>query len=107
MLQHIKSKKSQVSPYLCEECSEFFSAFADKTRMEIVMTFVAKKEICVNDIASNFSLSRPTISHHLTILKRAKILTSRKVGKEIFYSVNKCYIKDMLTSVLGDVDTCC
>jgi DNA-binding transcriptional ArsR family regulator len=99
--------KSLKSRYLCEECGDFFTAFADITRQEIIMIFVTEKELCVNDIANKFTLSRPTISHHLNLLKRAKILNSRKNGKEIFYSINKPYIKEMLTSVLKAIDNCC
>ena len=93
--------------YLCEECSDFFSAFADKTRQEIIMIFTKHKELCVTDIANKFSLSRPTISHHLNLLKRVKILNTRKEGKEIYYSINKPYIQDLLGSVLKDIESCC
>ena len=92
---------------MCAECSEFFSAMADKTRQEIIMIFVHQKEFCVSDIASRFTLSRPTISHHLNLMKRSRILSSRKEGKEIFYSVNKAYIKELLTSVANDIEGCC
>jgi ArsR family transcriptional regulator, arsenate/arsenite/antimonite-responsive transcriptional repressor len=98
---------SLVSRYMCEECADFFSAFSDKTRQEIVMIFTKQREFCVNDIASQFSLSRPTISHHLNLLKRAKILSSRKEGKEIYFSINKPYIVEILKSVLKDIDDCC
>jgi DNA-binding transcriptional ArsR family regulator len=107
MLKHIKNKKHYKGIDLCNECSEFFSAFADKTRQEIIMIFTNHKEICVNDIANQFTLSRPTISHHLNLLKRVKILNTRKEGKEIYYSINKSYIKDLLSSVLKDIDSCC
>ncbi len=63
--------------------------------------------LCVNDIAENFTLSRPTISHHLNIMKRAKILNTRKDGKEVYYSINKSYVKRLLTSVLDSIDSCC
>jgi len=92
---------------VCEECIELMRAMADKTRQEIIMTFTSAKEICVNDIAKQFTLSRPTISHHLNLMKRAKILNSRKEGKEIYFSINKKYIKELLSSVLKSIDYCC
>ena len=108
MLKHIKNTKlSKKDMYLCEECIELFRAFADKTRQEIIFVFAAKKEICVNDIAENFTLSRPTVSHHLNIMKRAKVLNTRKDGKEVYYSVNKPYIKGLLKSILDSIDNCC
>jgi len=86
---------------------EMLRALADKTRQEIIMVFTVSKELCVNDIAKNFTLSRPTISHHLNLMKRAGILNSRKEGKEILFSINKTYIKDMMTSILNRIDKCC
>ncbi len=108
MLKHIRNKKStKTDILLCEECLELFRAMADKTRQEIIMVFAAQKEICANDIAKNFVLSRPTISHHLNLMRRAKLLNSRKDGKEVFYSINKSYIKRLITSVLDNIDRCC
>jgi len=107
MFKHIKNIKHHKGICLCNECSEFFSAFADKTRQEIILIFTNQKELCVNDIASQFILSRPTISHHLNLLKREKILNTRKEGKEIYYSINKPYIKKLLSAVLKDIDSCC
>ena len=108
MLKHIKNiKPRKKDVYLCEECLELFRAFADKTRQEIIMVFATNKEICVNDIAKNFTLSRPTISHHLNLMKRAKVLNTRKDGKEVYYSINKSYIKGLLTSILDNIDSCC
>ena len=107
MLKHINNAKKINKAFLCDECSEFFNAFADKTRQNIIMIFVKERELCANDIANRFTLSRPTISHHLNLLKRTKILNSRKDGKEIYYSINKSYIKDFLTSVLADINGCC
>ncbi|MCK9422163.1 MAG: metalloregulator ArsR/SmtB family transcription factor [Bacteroidales bacterium] len=108
MVKHIKNtKQKEPDTYLCEECLELLRALADKTRQEIIMVFATSKEICVNDIAKNFTLSRPTISHHLNLMKRAKVLSSRKEGKEIYYSINKSYIKNLITSVLDKIDMCC
>ncbi len=107
MIKRINKMNMLKNTCLCEGCSDFFSAFADKTRQEIIMIFVTEKELCANDIANKFTLSRPTISHHLNLLKRAKILNTRKDGKEIYFSINKPYIKDFLTSILKDIDSCC
>jgi len=46
-------------------------------------------ERCVSDLVQRFGLSQPTISHHLALLKRAGLVTNRKVGKQVFYSINQ------------------
>ncbi len=77
------------------DCCSFFKAVADPTRVKIMM-LLAKREMCVSDICQHFQMKQPSISHHLNILKNAKIVTDRKEGKEVYYSLNSCCI-----------DSCC
>lgn len=86
---------------------ELLSAMSDTTRQEIVHLFAVKKELRANDIANNFALSRPTVSHHLNLMKRSGILISRKSGKEIYYSLNKKNIIGVLTSLLKTIKKSC
>ncbi|MBI5554615.1 MAG: winged helix-turn-helix transcriptional regulator [Elusimicrobia bacterium] len=86
---------------------ELLRALSDKTRQEIIMIFADKKEVCVNDIAKKFILSRPTISHHLNLMKRAKLLNARKEGKEIYYSFNKSYVVKLMQSIVNNLKACC
>lgn len=82
------------------------SALTDKTRQEILSLFHTHRELCVTDIAENFSLSRPTISHHLNLMKRAKLLNARKEGKEIYYSFNRDYVIGLMESILESLKEC-
>ncbi len=93
--------------YSVDECLGFLRALADKTRQEIIMIFASQKEVCVSDIAKNFTLSRPTISHHLNLMKRSGLLNSRKEGKEIYYSFNKPYVAKVMESILSSIKRCC
>lgn len=106
MNKHIKTNV-QENFFPCEYCMDLLRALADKTRQQIIFLFIKNKELCVNDIAKEFSLSRPTISHHLSLMKRAKLLNSRKEGKEIYHSINKKYIQETLTSILNNINCCC
>ena len=60
---------------------------ADDTRQRILV-MLSEREMCVGDIVDAFDMSQPTISHHLSILKQFKLVTSRKEGKQVFYAVN-------------------
>jgi DNA-binding transcriptional ArsR family regulator len=86
---------------------EVFNALSDDTRQKILKVVTCQKEICVNDIAANFDLSRPTISHHLNLMRRVKILNSRKEGKEIYYSFNKTEVVKVLEAFLNELKKCC
>ena len=96
-----------ISNFPVEENLEILSALADKTRQEIILIFYNRKDARVSDIAAQFKLSRPTISHHLNLMKRLKILNARKEGKEIYYSFNKSYVTNILESLLNFLNNCC
>ena len=46
------------------------------------------------------TLSRPTVSHHLKLLREAGVLASEKIGKEVFYRINKPFLEESLEAVL-------
>jgi len=79
---------------------DILKALADETRLDI-LKLLGNKEMNVNEIAQNSRVSRPTISHHLQIMKRARIVEARKEGKETFYSVNNYVLTSLAQSILG------
>lgn len=79
---------------------EVMKALSDETRVDILY-IIGNSEINVNEIAKNCKVSRPTISHHLQIMKRAGILTSRKSGKEMYYSINKYKLTSLAETILS------
>jgi len=79
--------------------ARFFSALGDTTRQQIMLVFEPSEEICVNDIARLFKLSRPAISHHLKVLRDARLLQCEKRGKEVYYRVNQAYCVEVLRTV--------
>ena len=67
---------------------EFCKALSDSTRQQILVMLL-EGEMCVNDIVEAFNMSQPTISHHLSILRQFKLVTSRKDGKQVYYAINQ------------------
>jgi DNA-binding transcriptional ArsR family regulator len=70
-------------------CVDFCRALGDETRQELLRLLQEHGEQCVSDLVHRFGLSQPTISHHLQLLKRAGLVTSRKEGKQVFYSIEQ------------------
>ena len=70
------------------DCVEFCKALADPTRQKILEMLLVK-ERPVGEVVEAFNLTQPTVSHHLEILSRNGLLTSRKNGKQVFYRTNK------------------
>ena len=67
---------------------EFGKALADETRQKI-MGLCCCKWLNVSDIVAALDVAQPTVSHHLKILKNAGLVTARRQGKEILYTLNQ------------------
>ncbi len=76
-----------------------FKALNDKTRRDI-LELLKKEDLTAGQIAEHFSFSKPTISHHLDLLKQAELLTSVKKGQFIFYSLNTTVMDELLKWML-------
>ena len=79
--------------------NNIFKALNDKTRREILM-LLREKDLTAGEIADHFDISKPSISHHLDLLKRADLVSAQKEGQFIYYSINTSIIEDILQWVL-------
>lgn len=69
------------------EASDLFSLLSDSTRLKILW-LLCHNEACVCDIASAIDMSSPAVSHHLRSLKQLGIITFRRIGKEVHYTLS-------------------
>jgi len=72
-------------------CTHCFKSVSVPSRMAIYnhLNKTEGKEATVGEIVNHVGLTQPTISYHLQEMKNTGLLKSKKVGKEVFYSVNK------------------
>lgn len=72
-----------------------FKAFNDTTRREI-LELLKNGELTAGEISNRFKISKPSISHHLDLLKQAGLIQSVKEGRYIYYSLNTRVIDEMV-----------
>lgn len=77
-----------------------FKALNDETRRQII-ELLKKQDMTAGDIADHFDISKPSISHHLDLLRQADIVTSIKKGQFIYYSLNATVLDEIITWFLG------
>ncbi|MEN8186891.1 MAG: autorepressor SdpR family transcription factor [Bacteroidota bacterium] len=77
-----------------------FKALNDKTRRDI-LELLKDKELTAGGIADKFNISKPSISHHLDILKRADLVTSEKRGQFIYYNINTTILEDIFQWIIN------
>jgi len=67
--------------------NDVFKALSDPTRRKI-LELLYEKDMTAGDIANYFNISKPSISHHLSILKNSKLVFTERQGQNIIYSLN-------------------
>ncbi len=72
-----------------------FKALNDATRREI-LEMLQKKDLTAGEIAEQFHISFPSISHHLDLLKQAQLVTTKKEGQYVYYSINTTVMDEIL-----------
>lgn len=75
--------------------AETFKALSDPTRREI-LNLLKKRSMPAGEIADHFHTTGATISHHLSILKEADLITDRREGKYIYYELNLSVFEEIL-----------
>ena len=81
--------------------SRAFTALGDEHRQRILLTFERGERLNVGQIVEVSTLSRSAVSHHLKLLKASGVLGSEKVGKEVYYWIDKPFLEESLKAVLA------
>jgi DNA-binding transcriptional ArsR family regulator len=79
--------------------NSLFKALNDETRRRIV-DLLKEKDMNAGEISDEFNISKPSISHHLDILRRADLVTSEKKGQFIVYSLNTTILEDLIKWII-------
>ena len=86
------------SAMLCEndydDMSQIFDMFGDSTRLKI-MSALFTHELCVSDLSALLEMSTSAISHQLASLKKTKLVRTRKIGKNVYYSMADEHIENI------------
>ncbi len=85
--------------------AKVFTALGDEHRQRMLLLFDKGERLNVGQIAEVSTLSRSTVSHHLKLLREAGVLESEKVGKEVYFWINKKEIKESLSAVIDYLKT--
>lgn len=82
-----------------QDMSRIFVALGDEHRQRMLLLFEPGERLNVGQIAEVSTLARSTVSHHLKILHESGVLASEKIGKEVWFWINR----DALENTLGNV----
>lgn len=80
-----------------------FKALSDPTRRKILQ-LLKEKDLSAGEIADSFQISKPSISHHLNLLKQANLVMDERQGQNIIYSLNTTVFHELLGFFLNFID---
>ena len=80
--------------------NKVFKALNDPTRRQI-LEMLRKGDMSAGDIADRFNMTKPSISHHLDLLKQADLIFSEKNGQFIIYSLNTSVLDECLSWLMS------
>lgn len=82
------------------ELEAFFAALGDATRLKM-LKLISDEELCSCEVMAALKLTQPTTSHHLGILERAGLLTSKRNGKWVFYRIANSRVQNLIKRGFG------
>lgn len=84
-----------------KKISSLFVALGDEQRQRILLAFDKDERLNILQIVASSKLGRTAVTHHLKILHASGALSSEKIGKEVFFWVNKSHITTEIVNVLN------
>ena len=87
-----------------QDISNLFVALGDAQRQRILLAFDKDERLNILQIVASSKLGRTAVTHHLKLLHQCGALTSEKIGKEVFFWVNKPHILDSIRNVLTYIE---
>lgn len=72
-----------------------FKALSDPTRRQIIQ-MLKDKDMTAGEIAEHFDMTKPSISHHLNMLKQAQLVIDERKGQNIYYSLNTTVFQEVV-----------
>ena len=107
VLVHEDLLKSIGEKMPCEEelydLAELFKIFGDSTRIRILFVLF-KSEACTCDLAAALNMTPSAVSHQLAILRRNKLIKSRREGKSVFYSLADNHVRTIISQGLNHLE---
>lgn len=82
-----------------QQLAEVFHLLGDSNRLRLVLACL-HEPVSVSDLAVRLGLSPSLVSHHLRLLKAARLMNARRAGKQVYYQAADDHVRRMLTDMV-------
>lgn len=100
----VEEKRSRMpDEALLYDLSDFFKILGDSTRMRILFA-IDGAPLCVCDIAQLLGMTKSAVSHQLKALRQSDLITYKRVGKNVFYSLADDHVRSIIETALAHIN---
>lgn len=85
-----------------QKASDTFAQLCDSTRLRILWLLCHSEE-CVTNIAAAVGMSGSAVSHHLRVLKQTGLISFRRIGKEVHYTLSATPEAGLVHRMIDDI----
>src|SRR5262245_12521964 len=103
MLMYADMPKRPLSDDSAAALADTFKVLGDATRVRM-LDALSRSELCVTDLAGRVGLSESAVSHQLRLLRGARIVRTRRNGRQIFYALDDQHVVKLLAQALEHVE---
>lgn len=97
-----RSKSMLPEANVLGDLSLFFKVVSDPSRLSILLA-IDGEELCACDIAKLLGMTKSAVSHQMKTLRQASLVSYRKSGKNVFYSLADDHVKDIIEKALEHI----
>lgn len=97
-----KTKKTTLSDDHAVALADLFRLLGDPTRLRIVVSCL-RTPLAVSDIADRLGLSVSLVSHHLRLLKGARLVRADRQGKQVYYEADDAHVRRMIEDMVSHI----
>ncbi len=87
---------------LLYELSDFFKVMGDSTRIQLLWA-LEESEMCVGDLSVLLDMTKSAVSHQLKVLRGAKLVRAKKIGKNVYYALSDNHVKTVFEKALEHI----
>lgn len=101
-MKRVIRRRKKVDDDRAPELADLFRLLGDPSRLRIVIACL-DAPVAVGAIAEGLGLSLSLVSHHLRLLRAARLVRGLREGKQVFYQVADHHVRGMITDMLEHI----
>ena len=102
MLKRTPTHEERLTEEEVHELAEMFRLMSDPSRLRIILTCLTD-QVSVGDMAQRLGFTPSLVSHHLRLLRAARLLQAERQGRQVFYQVTDEHVRRMLGNMVDHV----